>query len=88
MEVTINLPEDVAQSFLAGGDSIEREVLEATAVEGYREGKLSQAQVRRMLGFANDMETDAFLKARNVPLDYSIEDLEQDRRTLDKLFSK
>lgn len=87
MEVTINLPEDVAKVFSANGENIEREVLEATAIEGYRDGKLSRAQIGRMLGF-NRFETDAFLKARNVPLNYSIEDLEQDRRTLDKLFSK
>ncbi len=63
MEVTINLPEDVVKVFSANGENIEREVLEATALEGYREGKLSQAQVRRMLGFATDMQVDAFLKA-------------------------
>ncbi len=88
MEVTINLPEDVAQKFLANGESLEREVLEATALEGYREGKLSQAQVRRMLGFATDMQVDDFLKKHNVFLNYTIEDLEQDQKTLDKLFSK
>lgn len=87
MEVTINLPEDVANSFLANGETIEREVLEATALEGYREGKLSHAQVGRMLGLSR-FETDEFLKEHNVPLNYSIEDLEQDRQTLDKLLSK
>jgi len=86
MEVTINLPEDVAQSFLKNGESIEREVLEATALEGYREGKLSHAQVGRMLGLSR-FETDDFLKAHNVPPDYTIEDLEQDRRNLDKILS-
>lgn len=87
MEVTINLPEDVARVFSINGENIEREVLEATAIEGYRDGRLSHAQVGRMLGF-NRFEIDAFLKTRNVPLNYSIEDLEQDRRTLDKLLSK
>jgi predicted HTH domain antitoxin len=86
MEVTINLPEDVAQSFLKNGESIEREVLEATALDGFREGKLSHAQVGRMLGLSR-FETDDFLKAHNVPSDYMIEDLEQDRRNLDKLLS-
>ena len=61
MEVTINLPEDVAQVFLKNGENIERKVLEATAIEGYREGKLSQAQVSRMLDL-NRFETDEFLK--------------------------
>ena len=32
MEVTINLPEDVAKVFLENGENIEREVLEATAL--------------------------------------------------------
>ncbi|MGI8669005.1 MAG: UPF0175 family protein [Aridibacter sp.] len=87
MEVTINLPEDVAKVISANGENIEREVLEATALEGYREGKLSHAQVGRMLGLSR-FETDAFLKAHTIPLNYTIEDLEQDRRTLDKLLSK
>lgn len=87
MEVTINLPEDVAKVFLANCENIEREVLEATALEAYREGKLSHAQVGRMLALSR-FEVDEFLKAHDVPADYSIADLEQDRRTLDKLFTK
>lgn len=87
MEVTINLPEDVARVFLENGENIEREVLEATAIEGYREGKLSHAQIGRMLNL-NRFETDEFLRAHDVSLNYSIEDLEQDRRTLDKLFPR
>ena len=66
MEVTINLPEDVVKVFSANGENIERQVLEAFALEGYREEKLSQAQVRRMLGYQTDMQVDAFLKAHNV----------------------
>ncbi len=87
MEVTINLPEDVARVFSANGADIAREILEATALEGYREGKLSRAQIGRMLHL-NRFETDAFLKTHDIPLNYSSEDLEQDRQTLDKLFSK
>lgn len=87
MEITINLPEDVANVFLADGENLEREILEATALEGYRTGKLSHAQVGRMLNL-NRFETDEFFKNRDVALNYTIEDLEADRRTLDKLFSK
>ena len=81
MEVTINLPEDVAKVISADGENLEREVLEATALEGYREGKLSHAQVSRMLGFTR-FETDAFFKEHNVPLNYTVEDLPQDREHL------
>ena len=78
MEVTINLPEDVAKVFLNNGENLEREVLEATALEGYREGKLSQAQVRRMLGFATDMQVDVFLKEHQIYLEYDLEDLKRE----------
>lgn len=87
MEVTISLPEDVAKVFLADGESLEREVLEATAVEGYRGGKLSHAQVGRMLGL-DRFKVDEFLKKHSVPLNYTIEDLQADRETLDKLTLK
>jgi predicted HTH domain antitoxin len=87
MEVTIELPEDVAGVFLANGENIEREVLEATALEGYRSGKLSHAQIGRMLNLSR-FEVDKFLKTHDVPLNYTVEDLEADRRTLDKLFAK
>ena len=88
MEVTIDLPEDVVKALSANGENIEREVLKAFALEGYREEKLSQAQVRRMLGYQTDMQVDAFLKAHNIFLNYTIEDLEQERKTLEKLLAK
>lgn len=78
MEITINLPEDVANVFLANGENIEREVLEATALEGYRSGKLSQAQLRRMLGFGTDMQTDEFLKEHEVYLEYDLDDIKRE----------
>lgn len=82
MEVTINLPEDIAKVFSANGENIEREVLEATALEGYREGKLSQAQVRRMLGFKTDMQVDAFLKEHQVYLEYDLNDIKRETEFL------
>lgn len=88
MEVTVNLPEDVVKAFSTDGADVEREILEATALEGYRDGKLSHGQVRRILGFSTEMEVDEFLKLHGVCLNYSLEDLEQDRRTLDGLFRK
>ena len=87
MEVTINIPEDVASILVGEGKNLEREILEAAAIEGYRAGKLSHAQVGRMLGLSR-FEVDAVLKAHDVPLNYTLEDLEADRRTLGRLLSK
>jgi len=84
MEITINLPEDIAGVFSANGENIEREVLEATALEGYRSGKLSQAQVRRMLNLATDMQVDAFLKEHEVYLEYDINDIKRETEFLNR----
>lgn len=84
MEVTINLPEDIVKVFSANGENIEREVLEATALEGYREGKLSQAQVRRMLGFQTDMQVDAFFKTHEIYLEYDLEDIKRETEFLNR----
>jgi len=84
MEITINLPEDVVGIFSADGRNIEREVLEATALEGYRSGKLSQAQVRRMLNLATDMQVDAFLKEHEVYLEYDLNDIKRETEFLNR----
>lgn len=59
--------------------------LEALALEGYRSGALSAAQVRRMLGYDTRAELDGFLKEHGVWLEYTLGDLEQDRATLRRL---
>jgi predicted HTH domain antitoxin len=64
-----------------------RRTLAALAIAGYRAGRLSLGQVAKMLGIGV-IEADAFLKERGVDLDYSLADLEQDRRTLKELFGK
>ncbi len=84
MEITINLPEDVVGIFSADGRNIEREVLEATALEGYRSGKLSQAQVRRMLNLTPDMQVDAFLKEHEVYLEYDLNDIKRETEFLNR----
>lgn len=87
MEVTIRVPEDVARIISADPVDLERQILEATALEEYRSGKLSHGQVGRMLGM-DRFQVDAFLKEHGVPLNYTLEDLEEDRRTLDELSLK
>ena len=81
MQVIINLPEDIARILQSNGQNIERGMLEAIAVENYRSGKLTQAQVRKLLGFQTDLQVDAFLKLHNVDLDYDEEDLRRDTET-------
>ena len=72
MTISLNLPEDIARHLTAHGEALTRTALEVTALEGYRSGKLSQAQVRRFLGCQTRMEVDGFLKEHGVFLEYSI----------------
>ena len=78
MQVTLNLPEDIARHLEAGGTGVSRAALEGLALEGYRSGKLSESQVRRLLEFGTRYEVHGFLKQHGVPLRYSEQDLEHD----------
>ncbi len=78
MQITINLPEEISSSLQGHWEDVSRHVLEATAVEGYRTGALSEAQVMRLMGLASRFEVRALLKEHRVPLGYSMEDLEED----------
>jgi hypothetical protein len=88
MQVIIDLPEDIARQLQANQQSVEYSVLEAIVLEGYRSGKLTQAQVRKVLDLQTDLQVDAFLKAHQVYLEYSVEDLERDRETLARTLAK
>lgn len=86
MQVTVEIPDDIAQRLAAYGQNPARATLEAVAIEGYRSGALSAYQTRRLLGFGTRYELDGFLKAHNVwEHAYNLEDLKQDRQTLSQL---
>ena len=78
MTINLQLPDDIARDLSAADVDLSRVALESLALEGYREGRLSEEQVRRMLGFASRFEVHAFLKSRRAPLDYNMADLEHD----------
>jgi hypothetical protein len=76
MHITLNLPQDVAEGLAVKWADLPRAALESLALEGYRAGALTQAQVRRLLGFRSLAEIDGFLKQHY--LEYTLDDLEQD----------
>ncbi|HEX7180939.1 MAG TPA: UPF0175 family protein [Thermoanaerobaculia bacterium] len=81
MQITLELPEEIAKRLEAAWQDVSRGALEAVAVEGYRDGALTRDQVGRLLGLSF-WETEAFLKERQAYLAYTEEDFEQDRRAL------
>ena len=87
MRIAVELPEDIAKRLETAWRDVSRGALEAIALEGYRDGTLSREQVGRILALSF-WETEAFLKERQAYLAHDEEDLEQDRRDLDRLDSR
>ena len=84
MQITFELPEDIARRLQSRWKDLPRAALETLAPEAYRSRALTAAQLRRLLGFETRMQVDAFLKEHEI-YDYSVADFEQDRETLRKL---
>jgi Uncharacterised protein family (UPF0175) len=85
VEITLNIPDELARQVTPEGGDPARVALEALALEGYRAERLSESAVRQMLGFETRMEVHAFLKQHGVYLHYDLADLEQDKVTAEKL---
>ncbi|MDE3196838.1 MAG: UPF0175 family protein [Acidobacteriota bacterium] len=88
MKVLFEIDDDLVKQLTPASRDISRAALEALALEGYREGRLNDAEVRRMLGFNSRIEVDGFLKEHGVPLDYTMEDLEREGAEGDLLREK
>ena len=84
MQVQIDLPEDIANALIADGQDIGRATAESLALEGYRTGRLSEEQIRRLLGLESRLQVHRFLKDHQVYLNYSEHDLEHDLETARK----
>jgi hypothetical protein len=82
--VVLHIPDDFARHLGAGGD-VERLALEALALEAYRAGRLTKAELRRLLGFQVLDEIDGFLKAHDVYDPYTVEDVEREAQDLERL---
>ena len=74
MQITVELPDD-----LASHPNAARETLEAVAIEGYRSGALTAFEARTLLGIETRYEFEGFLKDHEVwEHAYSVEDLLED----------
>lgn len=82
MEITIHIPDDLANALGQATGDWSRLTLEALAIDGYRSGKFTEEQVRRILGFGTRIQVHGFLKERGVYLNYSPDEMERDLQTL------
>jgi hypothetical protein len=86
MEVTVELPDDIARH-LGEASKMPRQMLEAFAAEAYRAQKLSRHQLSQLLGL-DYWQTDGFLTQHEARRPLTLEDLEIDRQSLASLPQK
>jgi hypothetical protein len=72
MDVTIHIPDDLATRLGTAGDLP-------------RLGRLTLPELRRLLGLPTRQALDAFLKAHEVYIPYTVDDLNHDRNDLRRL---
>jgi predicted HTH domain antitoxin len=82
MVVTLELPDSIAQALaVPGGADLSRKALEALAIEGFREKKLSQYQVGQLLGLSR-IEAEDLLAHHADLYDYDPADLPAEAQRL------
>jgi hypothetical protein len=77
MQITLELPDELAGE----SNDLPRALLESFALQGYRSGKLTEEQVRKILGYGTRMQVHGFLKEHGVYLASTLEDLDRDTET-------
>ncbi len=87
MQITIELPDDIANQLQLQPTNVSRRILELIAADHYRQGRIGAAEVRRMLNFSSRWETYEFLKHEKAYLPYTEDDLEQDVQVIRNLLA-
>ena len=83
MQIKIDIPEAIGQQLIAQWGNVSQR-----AKEAYRTGSLTSAQIQSLLNLSSRWEVEEFLKNLQAYLDYTEEDLEQDRQTLNNLLTE
>ena len=81
MQVTVEVPDDLAAALNLSERDPAGAALEATALEAFRERKLTGYQLRTLLGIPSRFDLWEFLKERQIDT-YTLEDLEHDLAVL------
>jgi hypothetical protein len=85
MNVTVQIPDDLAKRITASGGDLSRRALEALAADEYKHDRLTKPELQRLLGIETSFQLDEFLKAHDVWIEYTCEDAERERRSLERL---
>jgi hypothetical protein len=83
MQVTLDIPDNIAAQLIPQGQDPPRALLEDALVQAYREERISGPQLMEALGIETRYELDGFLKARHVWIEYTWEEFERERLAME-----
>lgn len=82
MNLTVEIPDDIASRLAEAGGDLSRRALESLALEEFKSGHLTEPELLRLLGFGTRWQLDGFLKAHGIYDEYTLEDFERERQAL------
>jgi hypothetical protein len=88
MQITVEIPDELASRLVPAGQDPSRGALEAIGIEAYRQHRITGYQLRQLLGIESRYELDGLLKQHQVWLEYSSEDFERERELGERLWQK
>jgi hypothetical protein len=81
MQITLEIPDELAPALIPEGQDSARAALEGWGLEAYRERRLSEYQLRTLLGLESRWDLHALFKERKVDM-YTLEEFEKDLATI------
>jgi predicted HTH domain antitoxin len=81
VNVAIEILDEVARLLTPASGDVSRAVLEAVAIEAYRSGAITPAQLQQMLGLRSRWDTEALLRRAEAFHNCTMDDLERDLAT-------
>jgi uncharacterized protein UPF0175 len=84
MDVTVNIPDEIAVPLSRAGVDLSRRALENFALEELRAKRITEVQLRKILALGR-IELDGFLKSHDIFQEYTLEDFEEERSALKEL---
>ena len=87
MQVVLEIPDRLASQLQTNGRSLPQRALEDLAVEAYRLEELSLGQLAEMLDVSIN-DANGLLKARGISDDFSLEEFQEQRKSMERLLGK
>jgi hypothetical protein len=85
MAITIQIPPDIERELRRKDPQLDIKTRDLFLVSNYQSGKLSTGDIADILGFDTRFQAEEWLAAHGANQNYSLDDLESDRQTLDRI---